>query len=105
MSPTASPGSSASQEQDSDISELVCDQDLKQHIWSLPTRDDLAHFASRVAKAFRQDIEQLKADTTHLGSRLENLEEIVEETIPAITQLRDKCVAQNQRIETYIPAR
>lgn len=100
--PPASPGSSASQEQGSDISKRVGNQDLKQHTWSLPTRYHLEHFACRVEKAFRQNIEQLKVDTTHLGSRLETLEQKVEDTIPAITQLRDKCMAQDQRIETLI---
>lgn len=100
--PPNSPGSSASLDQGSDVSELVGDRDLKQHIWSLPTREDLNRFATRVKKAFKQDIEQLKEDTTQLGIRLEMLEQRVEEALPAITQLRDKCKAQDQQIEALI---
>lgn len=44
----------------------------------------------------------MKVDTAHLGSRLETLEQKVLDTIPAITQLRDKCMAEDQRIETLI---
>lgn len=67
-----------------------------------PTREDLDHFATRVEKAFKQDIEQLKVDTTQLGNRLETLEQTVEEALPAITQLRDKCATQDHQIETLM---
>lgn len=64
-------------------------------------RDDLERFACRVDKALRQDIEQIKMDTTHLGNRLETLEQRFDDTIPS-SQLRDKCSAQDQQIEALI---
>lgn len=87
----ASSGSSASHDQGSDISELQGDRDLKQHIWSLPTREDLEKFACRVEKAFKQDIEQLQNDTTQLGIRMKPLEQRIEDSLPALSKLRDTC--------------
>lgn len=52
----ATPGSSDSSayhDQGSGILELQRDRDLKQHIWSLPTREDLERVACRVEKAFK----------------------------------------------------
>lgn len=69
MAPPASPSSITSQDPGSDASDFFGNRDLKQHIWSLPTRADLKQFASRVKRAFQQDIEQLKADTMQLGGR------------------------------------
>lgn len=86
----------------SDISEFHGDRDLKTHIWSFPTREDLDRFTCRVEKAFKQDIEQLQNDTTQLGNRLEALEQRVEEALQAMFQLRDTCLAQDQRIEALI---
>lgn len=42
--------------------------DIKRHIWSLPTREDKERFTDKVDKAFKEDIAQLKDDTTHLGT-------------------------------------
>lgn len=73
--PPASPGSVSSQDHSSDLVDLMGDGDLKRHIGSLPTREDLERFTARVEKAFTQDIAQLKADTAHLRDRVETLEQ------------------------------
>lgn len=44
----------------------------------------------------------MSSDTTQLGSRLEALEQRVEEALPAMSQLKDTCTAQYQRIEAHI---
>lgn len=49
-----------------------------------------------VEKVFKQDIEQLKTNTTHLGNGLVTLEPRLDDTNPSISQLRDKCSAQEQ---------
>lgn len=36
-----------------------------------------------------QDISQIKADITHLGNRMETLEQRFEEALPAMSLLRD----------------
>lgn len=72
--PPASPGSVSSLEHGPDPTDFLGDGDLKRHIWSLPTSEDLERFTARIEKAFTQDFAQLKADTTHLGGRMETLE-------------------------------
>lgn len=102
MAPPASPRSTASQDPGSDISDFIGERNLKQHLWSLATRDDLEHFASRVERAFKQDIEQLKADTTQLGGRMETLEQKFEEALPFIALMKDQCIAQDQKTEALL---
>lgn len=70
--PPDSPGSTVSHK-GSDIADLLEDGD-NLHIWSLPTRGDLEKFTAIVEKSF-EDITQLKVDTTHVGTRLETLEQ------------------------------
>lgn len=56
----------------------------------------------RVEKAMRQDIEDLQADTAHLGGRVETLETQWEETAPALQALKDRCRSQDRRIEALL---
>lgn len=99
--PPASPGSLSSQEHGLDLADLMGDGDLKCLIWSLPTREDLERFTARIEKAFTQDIAQLKEDTTHLGGRLETLEQRFD-ALPHIAMLQEKCTAQSHRMEALI---
>ena len=100
--PSDSPGSVASLGLTPDAADVLGDRDLRQHLLSLPTREDLDRFVTRVEKAFKQDIDQLKADTTQLGNRLESLEQIVDEALPTIAKLGDKCAAQDYQIEALL---
>lgn len=97
--PPASPGLVSSLEHDPDPTDLLGDGDL----WSLPTREDLERFTARIEKAFTQDIAQLKADTTHLGGRMETLEQRFDDTLPRIAMLQEKCTAQDHKMEALIP--
>lgn len=65
------------------MADFLGDEDIKCHIWSLPTWDDLEKFTTRVKKAFKEDITQLKTDTNQLGVRVENLEQRLDEALPA----------------------
>lgn len=100
--PLISPGSPASQDGDSTDLDPLADADIRRHIMSLPTKADLERFADRVEKAFKEDIAQLKADTNHLGGRLDSLEQKLEETLPVISKLQDKCNIQGQQIEALL---
>ena len=73
--PRDSPGSLMLEEDDQAASDPLEDIDIRRHIYSLPTKADLEKFADRVEKALKEDIAQLKADTTHLGGRIESLEQ------------------------------
>lgn len=50
-----SPGSTVSRAEGSEVADLMEDGDIKRHIWSLPTREDLERFTARVEKAFKED--------------------------------------------------
>ena len=78
------------------------DMDIRRHIWALPTKADLERFADRVEKALKEDVAQLKADTNHLGNRVEALEQKLEDVLPVIAQLQEKCSAQDHQIEALL---
>lgn len=100
LAPPASTGSAL--EQGPDSADFMEDRDLKCHILSLPTREDLECFTARIEKAFTQDIAQLKANTTHLGGRLETLVEHLDDTLPHIALMQEKCTAQEHKMEALI---
>lgn len=76
------------------------DGDIKRHIWSLPTREDLELFTVRVEKAFTEDIAQLKTDTSHLGTRLETLEQTFDDELP----VRKLTVMQHRTLRPLLAA-
>lgn len=80
----------------------LADADIRRHIFSLPTKEDLERFADRVERALKEDIVQLQADTTHLGGRLEALEQKFEEALPVISNLQAACSAQGHQIEALL---
>lgn len=84
------------------IADLAADRDIRQHLWSLPTKEDLEHFTSWIERAFKQDTEQLKTDTTELGHRLETLEQKFDDAVPDISMLRDQSYAHDQKIEALL---
>lgn len=86
----------------SDMADFMDHGDIKRHIWSLPTREDLERFTTRVEKAFKEDIAQLKADTTHLWSRVDTLEQKIDEALPTLSALQMRCVAEDQRLEMLL---
>lgn len=100
--PPHSPSSAASMDRGPEAPDPLEDMDIRRHIWSLPTKDDLERFADRVEKALKEDIAQLKADTSHLGGRLETLEQRFDDTLPVITMLQDKCTTQDHQIEALL---
>lgn len=69
------------------MADLLGDEDIKRHMWSLPTWEDLEKFTTRVEKAFKEGIDQLKSDTNQLGARKKNLEQRSDEALPAICML------------------
>lgn len=71
-------------------------------ISGLSPLEDLEKFTTQVKKAFEEDIVQLKEDTTHLGTRVETLEQRLDEAIPTLSGLQMSCAAQDQRIETLL---
>lgn len=75
LCPPASLGSTNLQDCNSDLADLIGDGNIKFHILSFPTREDLERFTARMEKGFTQDIAQLQADTAHLGGRVETLEQ------------------------------
>ena len=78
------------------------DADIRRHIWALPTKADLERFADRVERALKEDVAQLKADTTHLGNRVETLEQKLEDVLPVISQLQETCSAHSHQIEALL---
>lgn len=72
VSESAPPASPASPDRSPKVPDFLVVEDIRRHIFSLPTREDLERFNSRVEKAFTEDITQLKADTSHLGARVES---------------------------------
>lgn len=57
---------------------------------------------TRVEKAFKEDIAQLKSDTTQLGTRLKTLEQRFDEALPTMSMLQTRCITQDQKIETLL---
>lgn len=100
--PPASPGSTVSPKRGSGMADLLADEDIKRHIWSLPAQEDLEQFTTRIEKAFKEDIAQLKADTTHLGASMKSLEQRFDESLPTISMLQTKCITLDQQIETLL---
>lgn len=100
--PPTSPGSTVSRAGGSDIADLIEEGDIKKHIWSLPTREDLERFTARVEKAFTEDIAQLKEDTTHLGNRVETIEQRLDEALPTMSALQLRCAAQDQKLDLLL---
>lgn len=76
--------------------------DLRSHILALPTWADLEGFMTRMEKAFRKDIEDLQADTAHIGGRVEALEVSVEDITPTLQALETRCTMQDQRIDSLL---
>lgn len=100
--PPASPSYATSQDRGSDLTDLFEGGDIKRHIWSLPTREDLERFANRVEKAFKQDIAQFKSDIAQLGNRLKTLEQRFDDALPTISLLKDRCAVQDQKIKALL---
>lgn len=78
------------------------DGDLRSHILALPTWADLEGFMARMEKAFRKDIEDLQADTAHIGGRVEALEATVEDINPSLQALQAHSKMQDQRIDSLL---
>lgn len=74
---------------------------LTQIPWLTLTLAD-TDIADRVEKALKEDIAQHKANTTHLGGRLESLEQKFEEALPVISVLQDKCAIQGHQIAALL---
>lgn len=87
------PTSSDSQDSGYEVGEALGDRDLRSHIWSLSTKEDLERFATRV-KALRQDIENLQAETTQLGGRVESIENRLDDMVPTMQALNDSLLDQ-----------
>lgn len=76
----------------SDIADLMDDGDIRRHIWPFPTREDLEKFTTQFEKA------QLKENTPRLGTRVETLEQRLNDMIPTLSNLQIRCAAQDQKI-------